>query len=59
MTLQVAKPKTHSLPKRSQSTYEALVAAGIDAARIEICKPTDINGGADLNEARRVVVSVE
>ena len=44
---------------RGQSTFDALVAAGIDASRIEQRKPADINGGGDLNEARRVEVSVE
>ena len=44
---------------RTQSTYDALVAAGIDASRIEQRKPADVNGGSDLNEARRVEVSVE
>jgi outer membrane protein OmpA-like peptidoglycan-associated protein len=44
---------------RAQSTYEALIAAGVDASRIEMRKPADINGGGDLNEARRVEVSVE
>ena len=44
---------------RAQSTYETLVAAGVDASRIEVRKPTDINGGGDLEEARRVEVSVE
>ena len=44
---------------RAQSTYETLVAAGIDASRIEMRKPTDINGGGNLDEARRVEVSVE
>ena len=44
---------------RTQSTFDALVAAGIDAARIEQRKPADVNGGSDLNEARRVEVSVE
>lgn len=44
---------------RAQSTYDALVAAGVDASRIEQRKPVDINGGSDLNEARRVEVSVE
>ena len=44
---------------RAKSTYEALAAAGIDATRIEMRKPADINGGADLDEARRVEVSVE
>lgn len=44
---------------RAQSTYEALIAAGVDASRIEMRKPADINGGSDLKEARRVEVSVE
>lgn len=44
---------------RTQSTYDALVAAGVDATRIEQRKPADINGGSDLDEARRVEVSVE
>lgn len=44
---------------RAQSTYEALIAAGVDASKIEMRKPADINGGGDLNEARRVEVSVE
>lgn len=44
---------------RTQSTFDALVAAGIDVARIEQRKPADVNGGSDLNEARRVEVSVE
>jgi outer membrane protein OmpA-like peptidoglycan-associated protein len=44
---------------RAQSTYEALIAAGVDASRIEMRKPADLNGGGDLNEARRVEVSVE
>ncbi len=44
---------------RAQTTDEALVASGIDASRIEMRKPADLNGGADLNEARRVEVSVE
>ena len=44
---------------RAQTIDEALVSAGIDASRIEMRKPADLNGGADLNEARRVEVSVE
>ncbi len=44
---------------RAQSTYDALVAAGVDAARIEMREPADENGGSDLKEARRVEVSVE
>lgn len=44
---------------RAQSTYDALVAAGVDAARIEMREPTDVNGGTNLDEARRVEVSVE
>lgn len=44
---------------RAKSTSEALVAAGIDVSRIETRKPADVNGGTDLDEARRVEVSVE
>ena len=44
---------------RAESTSEALVTAGIDASRIEMRKPADVNGGANLDEARRVEVSVE
>ena len=44
---------------RAESTSEALIAAGIDASRIEMRKPADVNGGAVLDEARRVEVSVE
>lgn len=44
---------------RAQSTNNALVAAGVDASRIEMRKPIDVNGGDNLDEARRVEVSVE
>lgn len=44
---------------RAKSTMEALIAAGIDAARIEMRKPQSVDGGSDLAEARRVEVSVE
>ena len=44
---------------RAKSTSEALVAAGIDASRIEIRQPADVDGGADLDEVRRVEVSVK
>ena len=44
---------------RAESTVAALVAAGIDASRIEMREPADENGGGDLQEARRVEVSVE
>ena len=44
---------------RAQSTYDELVAAGVNAARIEQRKAVDNNGGGDLDEARRVEVSVE
>ena len=44
---------------RAKSTSEALVAAGIDASRIEMRQPAGVNGGTDLDEARRVEVSVE
>lgn len=44
---------------RAKSVREALKAAGIDEARIEMRKPESVDGGADLAEARRVEVSVE
>ena len=44
---------------RVQSTNDALVAAGVDASRIEQRKPADFNGDSDLDEVRRVEVSVE
>jgi len=44
---------------RAKSVSEALKAAGIDEARVEMRKPQNIDGGADLAEARRVEVSVE
>ena len=44
---------------RAQSTYDTLVAAGIDTSRIEMRKPIDISDGGKLDEARRVEVSVE
>jgi len=44
---------------RAQSTYDALVAAGIDATRIEMRKPIETDGDGSLEEARRVEVTVE
>jgi outer membrane protein OmpA-like peptidoglycan-associated protein len=44
---------------RADSTQAALIAAGVDASRIELREPADENGGSDLQEARRVEVSVE
>jgi outer membrane protein OmpA-like peptidoglycan-associated protein len=44
---------------RAKSAREALKAAGIDEARIELRKPQDTNLGGDLKEARRVEISVE
>lgn len=44
---------------RATRVTEALKAAGIEEGRIEMRKPADINGGSDLQEARRVEVSVE
>jgi outer membrane protein OmpA-like peptidoglycan-associated protein len=44
---------------RAKSTRDTLMAAGIDEARIELRKPQSVDGGADLDEARRVEVSVE
>ncbi len=44
---------------RAKAVREALKAAGIDEARIEMRKPEVVEGGSDLAEARRVEVSVE
>ena len=44
---------------RAKSVADALKAAGIDEARIEMRKPQSVDGGADLTEARRVEVSLE
>ena len=44
---------------RAESTSEKLVAAGIHASRIEMRKPADVNDDAELDEARRVEVSVK
>ncbi len=44
---------------RAKAVSEALKAAGIDEARIEMRKPQSTEGGGDLAEARRVEVSVE
>jgi len=55
-----SKAKNEKLAKnRAQSTYDALVAAGIDASRIEMRKPAETEGDGNLDEARRVEVSVE
>lgn len=45
--------------KRAQSVYDALVAAGISADKIEMRKPASADGGGSLDEARRVEVSIE
>jgi outer membrane protein OmpA-like peptidoglycan-associated protein len=45
--------------KRAQSTLDALVSGGISTDRIEMRKPESTQGGDDLNEARRVEVSIE
>ncbi len=45
--------------KRAQSTYDALIAGGISADRIEMRKPESTEGDGDLSEARRVEVSIE
>ncbi len=45
--------------KRAQSVYDALFAAGISSDNIEMRKPVSSDGGGDLNEARRVEVSIE
>lgn len=45
--------------KRAQSVYDALVAAGVSADKIEMRKPVSADGGGNLDEARRVEVSIE
>jgi outer membrane protein OmpA-like peptidoglycan-associated protein len=44
---------------RAKAVRDALKAAGIDEARIELRKPVSTDGDGDLAEARRVEVSVE
>ncbi|MDX1914699.1 MAG: OmpA family protein [Methylophilus sp.] len=54
------KELNHQIAKaRAKSTFDALVAAGVDAANIEMRKPTETLGTGDPKEARRVEVSVE
>ncbi len=45
--------------QRAFAIRDLLVAAGIDAGRIELRKPQETMGGADDAEARRVEVSIE
>lgn len=45
--------------KRAQSTYDALLAGGVTAERIEMRKPESTEGDGNLSEARRVEVSIE
>ncbi|MFW5431706.1 MAG: OmpA family protein [Methylophilaceae bacterium] len=45
--------------KRAQSVYDAILGAGIEADRVEMRKPASVEGTGDLNEARRVEVSIE
>ena len=52
--------QNHELAKqRATAVRDALVAAGIDVARIDLRKPEVTEGGADDREARRVEVRVE
>jgi outer membrane protein OmpA-like peptidoglycan-associated protein len=52
--------QNHELAKQRATTVrDALVAAGIDVARIDLRKPEVTEGGADDREARRVEVRVE
>ncbi len=44
---------------RAQAVNAALLAAGIEEARIEMRKPASTEGSGDLAEARRVEVTVE
>lgn len=45
--------------KRAQSTYDALLAGGVTADRIEMRKPESTEGDGDQGEARRVEVAIE
>jgi len=44
--------------RRALAIRDVLLAAGIDAKRIELAKPVATLGGADPNEARRVDVTL-
>lgn len=44
--------------KRAKAAQAALIAGGVDVMRIEFVKPESVDGG-DLNEARRVEVSIK
>jgi outer membrane protein OmpA-like peptidoglycan-associated protein len=44
---------------RAKAAQAALITAGIDVLRIEFVKPEATDGGGDLNEARRVEVSIK
>lgn len=44
---------------RAQSSMDALVAAGVDASRIEMRKPTETEGSGNEEEARRVEIAIE
>jgi cytochrome c oxidase subunit 2 len=52
--------QNHELAKqRATAVRDALVAAGIDVARIDLRKPEVTEGGTDDRQARRVEVRVE
>lgn len=44
---------------RAKAAREALKAAGVDEARIEMRKPADTNLGGDASQARRVEITIE
>lgn len=44
---------------RAQSSMDALVAAGVDASRIEMRKPIETEGTGNEGEARRVEIAIE
>lgn len=44
---------------RAQSSMDALVAAGVDASRIEMRKPVETEGTGNEGEARRVEIAIE
>ena len=44
--------------RRAQAVRDVLIAAGVDADRIELARPVATLGGTDPNEARRVEVTL-
>jgi outer membrane protein OmpA-like peptidoglycan-associated protein len=54
------KERNEKLAKtRAQSTYDALITAGVSADKIEMRKPSETEGDGNLDEARRVEITIE